>query len=204
MKLPVSMDLAAVSWANHMSKRLVRFGEGRKGSAPGWEGCGRAIVARDHGVPVTDRAWWEGRYVLCPLRLRAQTEGGTLEVELADAVASVSRETRMVCTALTGRDGTVKEYVNAGDWAVSMVVGVQAVRGGVIADEYPGDELRGLCRLLDVKGAIEVHSEFLSIFDITKIVVRSYAAAQMTEANYQAVSISAVSDEDYDIYSNEY
>lgn len=204
VKLPVSIDLAAISWANYMSKRLVRWGESRKGEAPNWEGRGEAVKTQDRGVPITDRAWWEGRYVLCPVRLRAQTEGGTLEVELADAVASVSRETRIVSTALVGRDGTVKEYINAGDWAVNLVVGVQAVRDGVIADEYPGDELRELRKLLDVKAAIEVHSEFLSIFDITKIVIKNYAATQMTEANYQAVSISAVSDEDYEIYSNEY
>ena len=204
MKLPISIDLAAISWANYMSKRLVCFGERRKGESPNWDGHGKAITTQDRGIPITDRSWWEGRYVLCLLRLRAQTEGGTLEVELPDAVAAVSRERRIVSTALTGRDGTVKEYINEGDWAVNIVVGVQAVRDGVIADEYPSDELRKLRQLLDVKAAIEVHSEFLSIFDITKIVIRNYAATQMTEANYQAVSISAVSDEDYEIYSNEY
>lgn len=204
MKLPVSIDLAAISWANHMSKRLVRFKEGRRGEAPNWAGRGEAITAQDVGVPITDRAWWEGRYVLCPVRLRAQTEDGTLEVELPDAVAAVSRERRIVSTALTGRDGTVKEYINEGDWAINIVVGIQAVRDGVIADEWPGEELRELRKILDTKAAIEVHSEFLSIFDITKIVIKSYAATQMTESNYQAVSISAVSDEDYEIYSNEY
>ncbi len=204
MKLPVSIDLAAISWANHMSKQLVRFGEDRQGEAPSWEGRGEAINAQDRGVPITDRSWWEGRYVLCPVRLRAQTESGTLEAELPDAVAAVSRENRIVSTALVGRDGTVKEYINAGDWAVNIIVGVQAVRDCVITDEYPGDELREFRRLLDVKAAIEVHSEFLSIFDITKIVIKSYAATQMTEANYQVVSISALSDEDYEIYSNEY
>lgn len=204
MKLPVSIDLMAVSWAQYGAKRLVRWGESRKGEAPNWEGRGEAVKTQDRGVPITDRAWWEGRYVLCPVRLRAQTESGTLELELPDAVAAVSRENRIVSTALVGRDGTVKEYINAGDWAVNLVVGVQAVRDGVIADEYPGDELRELRKLLEVKAAIEVHSEFLAIFDITKIVIKSYAATQMTEANYQAVSISAVSDEDYEIYSNEY
>lgn len=204
MKLPVSIDLAAISWANYMSKRLVRFGDGRTGEAPSWEGRGNPINAQDRGVPITDRAWWEGRYVLCPVKLRAQTDSGTLEVELPDAVAAVSRENHIVSTALVGRDGTVKEYIDAGDWSVNLVVGVQSVRDGVIADEYPGDELRELRQLLDVKSAIEVHSEFLAIFDITKIVIKNYAATQMTEANYQALSISAVSDEDYEIYSNEY
>lgn len=204
MKLPISIDLAAVSWANYMSKRLVRFKEGRKGEAPSWEGRGEEITAAERGVPITDQAYWEGRYVLCPVRLRAQTESGTLETELPDAVAAVSRERRIVSTALTGRDGTVKEYINEGDWAVNLVVGIQAVRDGVIADEWPGDELRELRKILDTKAAIEVHSEFLAIFDITKIVIKSYQATQMTESNYQAVSINAVSDEDYEIYSTEY
>lgn len=204
MKLPISIDLAAVSWGQHLAKKLVRTGEGRTGEAPSWEGRGGEIAAGAAGVPITDRGYWEGRWVLCPVRLRAETAGGRLEVELADAVASVSRERRVVSTALTGLDGTVKEYINEGDWAVSLVVGVQAVEEGEIADVYPADALRELRRVLDVKGAIEVQSEFLSIFDITRIVVRSYGAQQMTESNYQAVTISAVSDEDYDIYSDDY
>ncbi len=199
-----SLALVAINWAQHEAKHLVRFKPGRSGQTPSWEGRDEDITTQDRGVPITDRAWWEDRYVLCPLRLRAQTESGTLEVELPDAVASVNRERRIVSTALTGRDGTVKEYINEGDWAINLVVGVQAIRDGVIADEYPGDELRELRQLLDVKEAIEVHSEFLLIFDITKMVIKSYAATQMTEVNYQAVSISAVSDEDYEIYSNEY
>ena len=59
-------------------------------------------------------------------------------------------------------------------------------------------------KILDAKTSVEVQSEFLGVFDITKIVIKSYSAQQTTEANYQAVSISAVSDEDYEIYSNEY
>lgn len=203
-KLPISIDLAAMSWAQHLAKKLVRFGEGRQGEAPSWEGRGESMTTGAAGVPITDREYWEGRWVLCPVRLRAQTESGTLELELPDAVAAVSRERRIVSTALVGRDGTVKEYINEGDWAINLVVGVQPVENGEILDDYPSEALRELRRLLDVKAAIEVHSEFLAIFDITKIVIRSYAASQMTEANYQAVSISAVSDEDYEIFSNEY
>lgn len=203
-KLPISIDLAAMSWAQHLAKKLVRFGEGRQGEAPSWEGRGERMTTGAAGVPITDREYWEGRWVLCPVRLRAQTESGTLELELPDAVAAVSRERRIVSTALVGRDGTVKEYINEGDWAINLVVGVQPVDNGEILDDYPSEALRELRRLLDVKAAIEVHSEFLAIFDITKMVIRSYSASQMTEANYQAVSISAVSDEDYEIFSNEY
>ena len=203
-KLPISIDLAAASWAQHLAKNLVRFGEGRKGESPNWEGRGRDITPGRAGIPITDREYWEGRWVLCPVRFRATTESGTLELELADAVAAVSRERHIVSTALTGRDGTVKEYINEGDWAINLVVGVQSTEDGEILDEYPAEALRELRKILDVKAAIEVQSEFLSVFDITKIVIKNYAATQMTESNYQAVSISAVSDEDYEIFSNEY
>lgn len=202
--LPIAIDLAAASWGQYLAKSLVRFKQGRQGEAPSWEGRGENITESGAGVPLTDRAWWEGRFVLCPLHLRAQTEAGTLEVELVDAVAAVGRERRIVSTQLVGRDGTVKEYINEGDWTVNLVVGLQATEGGKITDDYPSEALRELRKILDVKDRIEVASEFLKIFDITHIVVKNYAATQTTEQNYQAVSISAVSDEAVEIFSNEY
>lgn len=184
-----------------MAKNLVRFKQGRQGQAPNWEGRGNDITTHEAGVPITDKEWWAGRWTLRELTLERE-DGGRLA--LADAVAAVSREKRIVSTALTGRDGTVKEYINDGDWAVNIVVGVQAVRDGVIADEWPGDELMELCKYLDEPGALRVHSAFLEIFGITRIVIKSRSVTQTTEQNYQAVSISAVSDEEYEIYSNEY
>lgn len=201
MKLPVSISFMALGAAQFAAKSLVRFKPGRTGEAPSWEGRGADITTHEIGAPITDRSYWEGRYALCTLTLRR--EDGA-ELEITDAVAAVSRERRIVSTGLVGRDGTVKEYINAGDWAVNIVVGVQALRGGVITDDYPDEEMRHLCEFLEEKKPLEVYSAFLDIFDITKIVIKSYSATQATESNYQAVSISAVSDEDYDIYSNEY
>lgn len=178
-----------------MGKRLVRFKELR-GS-----GGREDVTFRETGVPITDPGLWEGRWVLCRLTLE-RSEGTRLE--LTDAVVSVSRERRIVSTALVGRDRTVKEYINDGDWAVNIVAGLQAVRDGVIADEWPGEEVRELRRFLEAKEALRVHSEFLDVFGITRLVVRSYGATQMTESNYQGVSISAVSDEEVELYSTEY
>lgn len=201
MKLPVSISFMALGAAQFAAKSLVRFKPGRTGEAPSWEGRGADITTHEIGAPITDRSYWEGRYALCTLTLRR--EDGA-ELEITDAVAAVSRERRIVSTGLVGRDGTVKEYINAGDWAVNIVVGVQALRGGVITDDYPDEEMRRLCEFLEEQKPLEVYSAFLDIFDITKIVIKSYSATQATESNYQAVSISAVSDEDYEIYSNEY
>lgn len=201
MKLPVSINLIAANWAQHEAKRLVRFGAERTGKAPNWEGHGGNITTGSTGVPITDKSYWAGRYVLCELTL--EREDGSRLV-MADAVAAVSRERRIVSTALVGRDGTVKEYINEGDWAVNIVVGLQSIDAGHIADEYPADELRELRKYLDEKNSLRAHSAFLDVFGITRIVVKSYSVTQTTEQNYQAVEISAVSDEDYEIYSTEY
>ena len=201
MKAPVSPQMVAVSWANYMAKRLVRFKPGRVAGPVSWQGHGEDITTHTLAQPVTDRSYWQGRWVLCPLTLRAE---GVAEVELADAVAAVTRERRIVSTEVVGRAGSVKEYVTEGDWSVSLVVGVQPVEAGYIEDVYPLDALRSLRRVLEAKMAIEVYSEFLSIFDIDRIVVKGYSVQQATESNYQAVSITAVSDDDYNIYSSEY
>lgn len=195
VKLPVSIDLAAASRAQREMKRLVRFKE----LGAGVDRAG--MTGHEASVPITDISYWEGRWVLCPLRLeRDNGEGMTF----ADAVASVSREHRIVSTALVGRDGTVKEYINAGDWAVSLVLGLQSLSDGRIGDDWPGNETRELRKLLEAKEALRVHSEFLDVFQIGRIVVRSYSATQMTHSNYQAMEVSAVSDEDYEIFSDDY
>lgn len=195
VKLPVSADLAVVSWGNYLSKRLVRFKE------LGGSRDRDDVAFREVGRPITDPALWEGRWVLCPLRLELETGEG---LTFADAVASASRERRIVSTALVGRDGTVKEYINEGDWSVSLVLGLQGESGGMITDEWPGDELRALRKLLEAKEALRVHSEFLDALNIGRLVIKSSAVRQMTEGNYQSVEVSAVSDEDYEIFSNDY
>lgn len=178
-----------------MAKKLVRFKE--LGGGPDRDG----ISGHEIGRPITDPAYWEGLWVLCPLRLERENGEG---LTFVDAVAAASRENHIVSTVLTGRDGTVKEYINSGDWAVSIVLGLQSTEGGLIADEWPCTELREARKLLERKEALRVHSEFLDALNIGRLVVRSYAVRQMTEANYQVIEVSAVSDEDYEIFSNDY
>ncbi|MBD5251397.1 MAG: hypothetical protein HDS56_09525 [Barnesiella sp.] len=184
-----------MSWGQHIAKKLIRFKE--LGGNPERDG----ITVHEIGQPITDPEYWEGRWVLCPLRL--ERENGE-SLTFADAVAAASREHRIISTALTGRDGTVKEYINAGDWAVNIVLGLQCVENGEIADKWPDNELRQLRKLLEAGEALSVYSKFLDALHINRIVIKSYSLRQMTEANYQVVEISAVSDEDYEIFSTDY
>ena len=49
-----------------------------------------------------------------------------------------------------------------------------------------------------------MQSSFLDVWGISRMVVKSISATQQTDSNYQTMSISAVSDEDYEIFSNDY
>ena len=179
---------------------LYRMQPSRTGQAPNWDGHGGGIT-HEVSSPITDKSYWEGRYVLCELTLRKQ-DGQTLVIN--DAVCAISRAKNIVTTQMVGMDGTVKEYINEGDYQINIVVGVAAVRNGVIVDEYPEDGLRELRAFFDEKAAIDVHSVFLEIFDIGSIVIKNFSVSQDTASNYQSVSISAMSDGDYNVYSTEY
>lgn len=61
----------ALGAAQFAAKSLVRFKPGRTGEAPSWEGRGADITTHEIGAPITDRSYWEGRYALCTLTLRA-------------------------------------------------------------------------------------------------------------------------------------
>ena len=147
--------------------------------APNWDGHGGGITPHEGSSPITDKSYWEGRYVLCELTLRKQ-DGQTLVIN--DAVCAISRAKNIVTTQMVGMDGTVKEYINEGDYQINIVVDVAAVRNG----------------------DIDVHSVFLEIFAIGSIVIKNFSVSQDTASNYQSVSISAMSDGDYNVYSTEY
>ena len=159
------------------------------------------MTARDVPSPITDKSFWLERYVLCVLTLRTR-DGQTLVIN--DAVCAISRAKNIVSTQLVGMDGTIKEYINDGDYQLNIAVGVVAVRNGVIVDEYPKEGISELRAFLDEKESIDVYSDFLDIFDINSIVIKSYSITQDTASNYQSVAISAVSDNVYNVYSTEY
>lgn len=198
---PTSFMFVAAGLATQAKGLLYRLKPSRTGKAPDWDGRGGAITTRNIATPITDKSYWAGRYALCELTLRKQN-GQSLVIN--DAVCAVSRSKNVVTTQMVGMDGTVKEYISNGDYQVNIVVGVAAVRDGVIVDEYPSEGLEQLRDFFDEKAAIDVHSAFLKIFDIDSIVIKSFSVSQDTASNYQSVSISAVSDDEYNVYSTEY
>lgn len=198
---PVSFQFVAAGAAIQAKGALYRFSPSRTGMFTSWDGRENGITTRDLTSPITDKSFWEGRYALCELTFK-NSNGERLVMN--DAIVAISRSKNIVTTQMVGMNGTVKEYINDGDYSLNIVVGVAAVRDGVIVDEYPKEGLEELRKFLDEKQALTVESEFLKIFDIDSIVVKSFSVSQDTASNYQSVSISAVSDEEYNIYSTDY
>jgi len=126
------------------------------------------------------------------------------DIRMEEAVCSVSKSKIIVKTALVGLKGTIKEYISDGDFEINISVGLVAVENGVIVDKYPAEGVQDLRQLLDHNEALYVDSEFLHLFDITRLVVVDYQIEQMTHSNRQIVTIRAISDEDYVIKCNEY
>ena len=198
---PISFQFVAAGAAIQAKGSLYRFKPSRTGESPSWDGRGNDITPVEVTSPITDKSYWEGRYALCELTIE-NSQGE--RVVMNDAVVAISRSKNIVSTQLVGMNGTVKEYINDGDYNLNIVVGVAAVRDGKIVDEYPTEGLRELRKFLEGNEALNVYSEFLNIFEIDRIVVKSFSVSQETASNYQSVSIGAVSDEEYNIYSTEY
>lgn len=201
MLSPVSFIFVAAGAATQTKGLLYRFQPSRTGKNPSWDVNSKKLDTHGLTSPITDKSYWTERYVLCCLTFENAT-GKRLVMN--DAVVAVSRQKNIVSTQMVGMDGTVKEYINDGDYNLNIVVGIAAVRDGVIVDEYPADGLRELRSFLDEKSALSVQSDFLDVFDINRLVIKSFSVTQDTASNYQSVSLSAVSDEEYNVYSTDY
>lgn len=203
MLLPISFQFVAAGAAIQAKGALYKFHPSRTNEAPSWDGRGRELVKNDVATPITPISFWQGRYALCTLTF-SDTQNANNKLVMNDAIIAISRSKNIVTTQMVGMDGTVKEYISMGDYNLNIVVGVVAVKDGVIVDEYPKDGLETLRGFFDMNRTLKVESEFLKIFDINQIVIKSFSVSQDTASNYQSVSLSAVSDEEYNVYSNEY
>lgn len=199
--LPISFKFVAASATTQAKGSLYKFHPARTGQAPDWSNRGSRISLNDVATPITDKSYWQGRYVLCELTFEKE-DGERLVMN--DAVVVINRQREIVMTSIVGMDGTVKEYINEGDYQINILVGILAAENGVISDSYPEDGIRQLRAFLEEKSAIKVYSKFLDLFGIDRIVIKGFDVVQATESNYQQINLTAVSDGDYNIYSTEY
>lgn len=119
-------------------------------------------------------------------------------LRLDSVVMSVSMSKNIVKTSINGRKGTVKEYINDGDYTISISGGIYAQNG-----KYPTDDVRTFIALMQEPAPLKVTSKFLKYFSIHNIVVESYNLPQSEGfTNLQAFEISAISDEPIELLIN--
>ncbi len=106
-------------------------------------------------------------------------------VRLDTVIFDVSQERNIIRTAVSGKAGTVKQFIADGDYVINCQglitgesfktnsgFGVQAVAG------VPEEEIRKLKIICSVPKEIEVISSFLDFFDITTVVIMAPTFAE--------------------------
>ncbi len=112
---------------------------------------------------------------------------------------TVMNQKNIIDTTLQGRDGTVKEYISNGDYQVV----IEGKIFGMGANSYPQDEVQTLIGICEAPQAITVTSDYLKMFDVSSLVIRSYTLPQEEATrNYQAFTLNCLSDKDLILLKN--
>lgn len=103
------------------------------------------------------------------------------DVVFETAIITVNRPKNIVATQIQGRDGDVNEYINAGDYQIS-------VQGRIVSQEQlkaPEDAVVAFREMMNIAGSLEVASFFLEMFDIHTVVVLNYGVSEIIGSRNQ-------------------
>lgn len=95
------------------------------------------------------------------------------EIRLQTILITVSLTKNIIETAIQGKDGTVPEYIGAGDYQITINGIICGANG-----HYPKDEVAQLKKMFDAPRSIPVISWYLQNLDIYDIIVKDYAFDQ--------------------------
>ena len=120
-------------------------------------------------------------------------------IVLLSPLTTVSLSKNIVKTPVAGRDGTVKEYIGANDYDVT-IQGLLVNPDPNQQNKRPEKQIRLLKKLIDLKIAIPVESKFLQWFGIHNLVIEnSDFPPLMGVVNVQPFSLKCVSDDPLEI-----
>ncbi len=121
-------------------------------------------------------------------------DGQTIEIKngisIDHCLISISQQKNIVTTPIAGLNGTVKEYISDGDFAIDIEGTISSKQ-----NVYPETEVNELIQILKAQTNLTIISEFLNWFGISSTVVTNYDFPQ-TEGfrNVQEFKISLLSD----------
>lgn len=112
-------------------------------------------------------------------------------LSLDTVLITVSMSKNIVPTPITGRKGTIKEYITEDDFVVN-------IKGSLVdksAGRYPIEQMALLRSICSATESIKVASDFLALFSITHLVIKSYSFQQSEGYhNVQLFDLNCVSD----------
>jgi hypothetical protein len=130
---------------------------------------------------------------------------GTVAEELTrgltinDCLVGVTNTKNIVTTPISGRNGTVKEYINRGDYQISIYGMIMANTDNV----FPTARVRKFYEICEKEEAISISSAFLNHANITTVVITDYKISEkMGVRNGVPFSLTLLSDDPIEIKVN--
>lgn len=117
------------------------------------------------------------------------------ELILQSVTFTVSQQKNIVRTQISGRNGTVKEYNNDGDYMIALQANINEIE-----DVFPTTQLQAFKALKDVPESIPVVSKILnSIFDIDNVVITDFTLDPGTGKGNVVLNFRMESDLPFDV-----
>lgn len=126
-------------------------------------------------------------------------------IRIDTVMFDVSQEKNIVKTAISGKNGTIKQYIADGDFVINcqgIINSITEENGSTFDVRFiqdggvPEEEIRKFKAICSVPKEIEVVSEFLDFFDISTVVIESYNFSQVEGERTQVLfSLSMISDQ---------
>lgn len=130
-----------------------------------------------------------GTPVFADLILKADDQDPGLNIQTV--LFDVEQQRNVVTTAVSGRNGTIKEYISDGDYSVQ-------IRGLLVDPDpytYPAAQVQTLRDLLVLPQSLVAVSGFLQLFQIYNLVVTGWRMFQLEGfQNVQAFELQCISD----------
>lgn len=108
---------------------------------------------------------------------------------LDSAIIDLSRQKNIIITNLQGRETSVKEFINNGDYAISV--------SGLICSKgvgYPKSRVKEIEKFFKAKTSIGIIHEVLNMLGIYDIVITDYKFPTSPFSNAQPYSFNAISE----------
>ena len=117
------------------------------------------------------------------------------ELQLQSAVVSVNLEKNIVETQVSGRNGTIKEYISDGDYSISIDAKITE-----LFNVIPFDQMERWRRIAGAPESISIISKFLNnIFDIFNVIITRFTINNIPGSlNEIDLRIELKSDIDFD------